>query len=114
VRVKTKCYWPLINNLQIAGRVLQGEQTELALNLPGTYTVVGFYLDNDQIWIQHVTGKDAKEAAKNAVGTLTMGVPDKEQVPGSEDTSGIEVVAVFLGDAPELLGLKKVTNSEDL
>jgi len=59
------------------------------------YTVVGYYDDNGQIWVEHVTGHDSTEAVVKAVKKL-------EKTNGQEDFSkgfreNVCIVEVFCG-----------------
>ena len=80
------------------------------------YMIMGFYTDNSQIWYTSTSASNPKAAAKRAIQRIARD-NDPDQVPGSEDLSNIEVVAVFEGHENqhrECLGLKEVTNGEDL
>jgi hypothetical protein len=78
-----------------------------------TYTVVGFYSDNAQIWCTTVgVARDPKDAATKAAKIMSL-ENDSDQV-GTMDLSNIEIVAVFFGDLTELSGLNTVTNANNL
>ena len=78
-----------------------------------TYTVVGFYRDNSQVWSMSAKAVNPLEAAKKVAVALSMD-NDPHQEPGSEDLSNIEVVAVFEGDHKERLGRTYVTCADNL
>jgi len=59
------------------------------------YTVVGYYDDNGNIWVEHVTGHDTNEAVVKAVKKL-------EKSNGQEEFSdsfrkNVNIVEVFCG-----------------
>jgi len=55
------------------------------------FTVVGYYEDNGQIWIEHTKGHDSSEAVVNAVKSLESRNED------CLDRSNICIVEVFRG-----------------
>lgn len=62
------------------------------------YTVVGFWVDNNQPWVEHVTALNPREAAGLAVWAMKDN-PDTEA-----DDDNLEVVEVLEGHVKGVLG----------
>ena len=81
------------------------EQSKAQIEL-GRFTVVGFYTDNHQPWIELVEAKDPQEAAKNAVHSLAA--------LNDMDPASISVIDVFEGKHSGVLNNETVLNGNDL
>lgn len=84
-----------------AMQVMEAASKFLSVNLPEekTYTVIGFYEDNDQPWLGHGKGKTAKEAVRDAVKDLD---------------SPVNIVEVVEGSVNGVLLKNKITSPEDI
>ena len=63
------------------------------------YTVVGFYEDNGQIWVEHVQGQDINEAVAKAVKKLEKSTLDETDIAIDSKTfrQSVNIVEVFCG-----------------